>query len=107
MLIYEDLCVGLPVVAEGKEYRINAYDADGITLGSVLPISSGESRYAFWYIPRDQVFDVITYDGDADYHESGGVLCDDCGKRVRPRSLESLPEHGCTERQHARREAAA
>lgn len=107
MLIYEDLDVGLPVIAEGKPYRINACDADGITLGSAAPISAVDARYAYWYIPRGSVFGVITYDGPSDYRESGGLLCGDCGQRVRPLSLVSLPEHGCAERQLARQAVSA
>jgi hypothetical protein len=106
MLLYEDLCVGMPVIAECKQYRITEYTEDGIAMESVLPISAVDSRHAHWWIPRVAVWGVIEYDAAADFAESGGVLCDDCGTRLRPRTLESLPEHGCTERQRARREAA-
>jgi hypothetical protein len=47
------------------------------------------------------------YDAEADFRATGSVLCDDCGSRVRPRTLESLPPHNCAERARARREAAA
>lgn len=46
------------------------------------------------------------YDPAADFAATGTVRCDDCGARVRPRTLESLPEHGCVERQRARRAAS-
>lgn len=39
------------------------------------------------------------YDPAADFAATGSVLCDDCGTRVRPRTLESLPPHRCAERQ--------
>lgn len=44
---------------------------------------------------------VESYDAEADFAETGSVLCADCGTRVRPRSLESLPPHGCVEKQRA------
>jgi hypothetical protein len=34
-----------------------------------------------------------------------GKIRADCGTRVRPRALESLPPHGCVERQRARQDA--
>lgn len=42
------------------------------------------------------------YDGEADFIATGTVLCDDCGCRVRPVTLASLPEHNCTERRRQR-----
>lgn len=44
-----------------------------------------------------------TYDPVDDFIKTGTVVCDDCGSRVRPRTLESLPPHNCTERAAARR----
>lgn len=44
---------------------------------------------------------VESYDAEADFAETGSVLCADCGTRVRPRTLESLPPHGCVEKQRA------
>jgi hypothetical protein len=43
-----------------------------------------------------------SYDPEADFAATGSVVCDDCGARLRPRTLESLPEHGCVERQARR-----
>ncbi len=48
---------------------------------------------------------VEDYDPEADFAATGSVLCADCGTRVRPRTLESLPPHGCVERQRARQDA--
>lgn len=47
------------------------------------------------------------YDPEADFAANGSVLCDDCGRRVRPRTLESLPEHGCAVVQQANRRLLA
>jgi hypothetical protein len=38
------------------------------------------------------------YDPEADFVATGTVICGDCGARVRPKTLESLPPHGCDER---------
>jgi hypothetical protein len=46
------------------------------------------------------------YDAEADFRATGSVLCGDCGTRVRPETLKSLPSHNCTERARARRENA-
>ena len=43
------------------------------------------------------------YDPVADFIATGSVICDNCGSRVRTRTLESLPPHNCTERARARR----
>jgi hypothetical protein len=43
-------------------------------------------------------------DAEAEFAATGQVRCDDCGTLVRPRTLESLPPHGCSERQQARRQ---
>ncbi|MER5420365.1 hypothetical protein [Streptosporangium roseum] len=37
------------------------------------------------------------YDAEADFRTTGTVRCADCGTRVRPRTLESLPPHNCIE----------
>ncbi len=39
------------------------------------------------------------HDAEKDFVATGAVVCADCGMRVRPRTLESLPPHGCMERQ--------
>ncbi len=38
------------------------------------------------------------YDVETDFAETGMVTCDDCGSRVRPATLASLPPHNCTQR---------
>lgn len=38
---------------------------------------------------------------------TGTLECQDCGTRVRCANLESLPAHGCVQRQQARRAAAS
>lgn len=53
------------------------------------------------------MFTPDDYDAEADFRATGSVLCDGCGSRVRPRTLESLPPHNCTERARLRREDAA
>jgi hypothetical protein len=45
------------------------------------------------------------YDPVDDFIATGSVVCDDCGSRVRTRTLESLPPHNCTERARERRAA--
>ena len=52
------------------------------------------------------MFTPDDYDPVADFIATGSVLCDDCGTRVRPRTLESLPQHNCAERARQRREDA-
>lgn len=42
---------------------------------------------------------------ERDWQRTGRIPCSDCGTMVRTRTLESLPEHRCTERQRARRAA--
>ncbi|MFF8932396.1 hypothetical protein ACF1AO_34600 [Streptomyces longwoodensis] len=44
---------------------------------------------------------------ELDWQRTGRIQCADCGTSVRTRTLESLPEHRCTERQRARREREA
>lgn len=48
------------------------------------------------------MFTPDDYDPVADFAATGSVLCDDCGSRVRPRTLESLPPHNCMERRAQR-----
>lgn len=48
------------------------------------------------------MFTPVGYDTEADFRATGSVLCDDCGSRLRPRTLESLPPHNCTERRAQR-----
>lgn len=47
------------------------------------------------------------YDPEADYAATGKVLCDDCGTRLRPQTLATLPDHGCGSIQLANRELLA
>lgn len=106
MLQPSDFREGLPVIIEGRQAVIVAADDAGIVAESVLPIGPRESRHAQWTIPASYVLAVVTYDGDRDFIRSGTVLCDDCGSRVRPETLASLPEHRCTEKRRARAEAS-
>jgi hypothetical protein len=48
------------------------------------------------------MFTPDDYDAEADFAATGSVLCDDCGSRVRPQTLESLPPHDCLERRARR-----
>jgi hypothetical protein len=43
------------------------------------------------------------YDAEADFARTGTVVCDDCGARVRPKTLASLPPHRCIEGQQRQR----
>lgn len=43
------------------------------------------------------------YNAETDLAAKGSVLCDDCGRRVHPKTLETLPEHGCAAVQQANR----
>lgn len=43
------------------------------------------------------------YDAEADFASTGKVLCDDCGTRLRPRTMATLPGHGCGSVQRANR----
>jgi hypothetical protein len=47
------------------------------------------------------------YDPDADFAANGSVLCDDCGTRVRPKTLATLPDHGCVTVQQLNRQLLA
>jgi hypothetical protein len=103
MLIASDFTVGLPVIIMGKQADITRASSVGIYAESLLPIGTGDSRHETWAVPAVNVTRVVVYDVHRDFVENRSVLCDDCGARVRPRTLESLPEHGCAERQRARR----
>lgn len=48
-----------------------------------------------------------TYDAEADFLATGSVVCGDCGARVWPKTLASLPVHGCTQRQRMHHDQAA
>lgn len=106
MLLYSDFKPGLPVTIERHKADIVGADDEGIIATSVLPIGPRDSRHMQWTIPAAAVTAMVVYDGARDFADNGSVLCEDCGSRVRPRSLESLPEHGCTEREKARRAAS-
>lgn len=106
MLQPSDFREGLPVLIERRQAVIVAADEAGIIAESVTPIGPRESRHLQWEIPAKYVMLMATYDGDRDFITTGSVLCDDCGTRVRPKTLASLPEHRCTEKQRARAEAA-
>ena len=40
---------------------------------------------------------------ERDWYRTGRIRCADCGTRVQTRTLESLPEHRCSQMQRARR----
>ena len=103
MLIASDFTVGMPVIIMGRKADITQAGEAGIYAESLLPT---DSRHEAWAVPAVNVTRVVVYDVDRDFIENGSVLCDDCGARVRRRTLESLPEHGCVERQRARRDAS-
>ncbi|MFJ3141710.1 hypothetical protein ACIPJM_04565 [Streptomyces halstedii] len=44
---------------------------------------------------------------ERDWYRTGLIPCHDCGTTVRTKTLETLPPHGCTRRQQARRERRA
>ncbi|WP_188187522.1 hypothetical protein [Nonomuraea sp. SYSU D8015] len=106
MLTHADLYAGMPVIIEGKQADIIHYRDEGLVAESLLPISPNDSRHVQWTLSRDMVSEAISYDAERDFAMSGSVLCDDCGLRLRPRSLESLPEHACSFLQLARQEAS-
>ena len=41
---------------------------------------------------------------EEEWMRTGRIRCHDCGTRVTTRTLETLPDHHCTQRQRARRE---
>lgn len=47
---------------------------------------------------------IDDYDPMADWLATGHVYCGDCGARVRTRTLETLPPHGCVEREQRQRQ---
>lgn len=52
---------------------------------------------------------MSTYNEDEEewmkeWQRTGRLTCDDCGATVHCENLTSLPEHGCSRRQQARRE---
>lgn len=106
MLIASDFTVGLPIIIMGKQADITQTGDAGIYAESLLPIGASDSRHEAWAVPAVNVTKVVVYDVHRDFIENRSVLCDDCGARVHPRTLESLPEHGCVRRQQARRAAS-
>ncbi|MFE9252900.1 hypothetical protein [Streptomyces sp. NPDC007088] len=44
---------------------------------------------------------------ERDWWRTGKIPCSDCGTVVRTKTLETLPSHGCAQRQRARRERLA
>lgn len=44
---------------------------------------------------------------ERDWCRTGRIPCHDCGTNVRTKTLETLPEHRCTQRQQARRDQEA
>ncbi|MDX3183503.1 hypothetical protein ACN6LF_001849 [[Kitasatospora] papulosa] len=44
---------------------------------------------------------------ERDWYRTGRIPCHDCGTTVRTETLETLPEHRCSQRQQARREREA
>ncbi|MCX5209757.1 hypothetical protein OG689_10725 [Kitasatospora sp. NBC_00240] len=53
----------------------------------------------------------MTYDRDqqaaaeeAEWQRTGRIRCSDCGTKVTTSTLVTLPEHGCSRRQAARRQ---
>lgn len=97
-----DFQPGVPVIIEGRQADIVHADDNGIIAESVLPVKPGESRHLQWTIPMSHVVEAVQYDVERDFHQNGQAMCDDCGLRMRVLSLESLPGHGCLERQQAR-----
>jgi hypothetical protein len=47
--------------------------------------------------------DAVVLEEEREWERTGLIRCSDCGTRVRTRTLESLPEHRCIERQQANR----
>jgi hypothetical protein len=104
VLVASDFKPGLPVIIQGRKADITQASEVGIYAEALDPIGPTDSRFEAWAVPVVNVVKVVVYDVRRDFVENGSVLCDDCGGRVRTRTLESLPEHGCVERQ-ARRSA--
>ncbi|NJA56736.1 hypothetical protein [Streptomyces sp. NEAU-H3] len=51
--------------------------------------------------------EALTENEERDWCRTGKIRCQDCGTRVHTKTLETLPAHGCTQRQRARREREA
>lgn len=47
--------------------------------------------------------EALAEDEEREWQRTGRIRCSDCGATVRTDTLISLPEHGCTRRQKARR----
>lgn len=45
----------------------------------------------------------LGYDAETDFAATGDVRCGDCGARVTPQTLATLPRHGCAEAQRDNR----
>ncbi|MET9339247.1 hypothetical protein [Nonomuraea sp. NPDC003804] len=95
-----------------------ANTGDGVALcscGTRSPMLHSNAERKRWHaLHKDDVRAQLadsslndeSYDPEADFAATGTVLCADCGTRVRPRTLESLPEHRCAERQQARADSS-
>lgn len=46
---------------------------------------------------------ALTENEERDWQRTGRIRCSDCGTMVRTQTLETLPDHRCTERQRGRR----
>ncbi|MFF2383741.1 hypothetical protein [Streptomyces sp. NPDC058108] len=56
----------------------------------------------------DQLHEAaLIEDEEREWLRTGRIPCSDCGTRVRTTTLETLPDHQCSQRQHARREREA
>ena len=51
--------------------------------------------------------EALAEDEEREWQRTGRIRCSDCGTAVRTETLISLPEHGCTRRQTARRRTEA
>lgn len=107
--------VGKTVTMAGKDpicwerTTITGYEAGKLLLsgGALFNRISGVRRRIAndWVYPWDIARGVVhstgadDYDPEADFAATGSVLCADCGTRVRPQTLSSLPPHRCLERQ--------
>lgn len=49
--------------------------------------------------------EALAEDEEREWQRTGRIRCSDCGATVRTDTLISPPEHGCTRRQKARRQA--
>lgn len=56
----------------------------------------------------DRIHDeALIENEERDWCRTGRIPCSDCGFMVRTKTLESLPPHGCTQRQQVKREREA